>query len=100
MSDERWLTIAQFAETVQICEATYFNLKRKGLGPEETRFGQVVRISPDALREWRARMREVQSTKAAKLEAERRAEHGRIAGKLAAASPRHISHRRKQAEVA
>ena len=60
---DRWLTIAQFAETVQICEATYFKLKRQGLGPEETRFGNVVRISPDALREWRQRMREMQEQK-------------------------------------
>jgi hypothetical protein len=97
---DRWLTIAQFAETVQICEATYFKLKRQGLGPEETRFGHVVRISPDALREWRQRMREMQETKAARLEAARRTAHSRAAGKLAVASPRHISNQRKQAEVA
>lgn len=97
---DRWLTIAQFAETVQICEATYFNLKRQGLGPEETRFGNVVRISPDALREWRARMRELQATKAARTEAERRAAHSRAAGKLAAASPLHVSNRKREEAAA
>ena len=93
---DRWLTIAQFAETVQICEATYFKLKRQGLGPEETRFGNVVRISPDALCEWRPRMREMQATKAARPEADRRTAHSRAAGKLAAASPRHVTNHKRE----
>jgi hypothetical protein len=97
---DRWLTIAQFAETVQICEATYFKLKRQGLGPEETRFGAVVRISPDALREWRQRMREMQETKAARLEAARRTAHSRAAGKLAAASSLHVSNRKREEAAA
>jgi hypothetical protein len=97
-----WLTIAQFCELFQICEATYFNMKKRGLGPEETRFRTIVRISPSAVDEWRVRLREEQSTKAAKAEADRRSKLSSVAGKLALASlqhPRHVSKQRKREEA-
>jgi hypothetical protein len=98
MSDvlaERWLTIEQFARTIQISESTYFNLKRRGLAPQETRFGGVVRISPHAVQSWAERMQALRETEAAKLEEERRRGLARVAGRRAAASPLHISNRHK-----
>jgi hypothetical protein len=44
-------------------------------------------------------MRDILATEAAQLEAERRVAHGRVAGRVAAASPLHVSNRRKVEEA-
>jgi hypothetical protein len=94
-----WLTIPQFCDLLQICEATYHNWKRQGLGPEESWIGNTARISPDAMREWDERRREYQTTKAAKVEAERRRKLSSIAGKAAVASPSHPRHPSRRVEA-
>jgi predicted secreted protein len=61
-----------------------------------TRFRRVV----ESHESWRARMAALAKTEDAKLESERRREIASIAGKAAAASPRHVSKRRRAAPVA
>ncbi|RWC92307.1 MAG: DNA-binding protein [Mesorhizobium sp.] len=48
----RFLTQSDVCKYVQISSATYYKLRAMGLGPKETRIGSVVRISPEAMREW------------------------------------------------
>jgi hypothetical protein len=98
-SPNGWLTVLQFCDLVGICEATYHNMKRRGLGPEETWVGKMVRITPAAVDEWRERLHEEQTTKAARLEAERRRNLASVAGKLSAASPLHVSRRDREDEA-
>jgi hypothetical protein len=91
-----WLTIEQFCDLLQICEATFYSWGRRGLGPDVTWIGNTARISPDAMRAWDARRREYQQTKEAKLEAALRSKHAGVAGKLSAASPLHVSRRTEE----
>jgi hypothetical protein len=41
-------TIAEFCGRQQISVASYYYLKKRGLGPIEMRAGKTLRISPDA----------------------------------------------------
>jgi hypothetical protein len=96
LTDDADLTISEFCRLAHISTPTYFSLQRKGLGPETITIPgtRIVRISPQARREWRERMRELSATETAKLEARRRREQASRAGKLAVASPLHVSKRR------
>jgi hypothetical protein len=62
-------------------------LRKRGLGPKETRFLQCVRISPQARRDWHEQLQSAKAKRAAKVEHQRRM--ARI--KLALASPNHGS---------
>ena len=95
----RSYTIAEFCQLEHIDQQTYRKLRRLGLGPVETRppGTALVRISPDARRDWHARMHERQQTQQAKLERERRRQQAIEAGKRSAASPKHISKRNRAA---
>ena len=90
------LSIAEFCRIEKISKATYYKLKRLGIGPRERRLPRtrVTRITPEARREWRARMEQHDVEAAAAKEFERRAVQASHAGKLAAKSPLHISKRR------
>lgn len=91
--------IAEFCVRNGIGTGTYHKLKRLGLGPDEMRFGNVIRITVEAERKWqRART----NPKGEEAEARDRSEaqtkaRGLKAGKLSAASERHISKMRPQA---
>jgi len=52
----RSLTIVQFCRRHQISRSTYYELRRRGLGPKEMHVLGAVRISPRADREWVAWM--------------------------------------------
>ena len=85
-------TIIEFCTSERISKSLYFKLKRAGRGPREMRpGGNVVRISPQARRDWRAEMEAEAQTKDAVLERQRRVEQRRAAGKAAAESPTHVS---------
>jgi hypothetical protein len=90
-------TIPQWCESKQICVATYHKLKRLGLTPDELHIPgtNIKRITPEADREWIARMAELTKTKEYERETERRSVLAKKAGKLAAKSPRHVSQTRK-----
>jgi len=47
------LTIMGFCAAENISRAGYYNLKKKGLAPDETRIGRTIRITPEAHMRWR-----------------------------------------------
>ena len=87
------LTIEEFCHVEHISKGTYYKLKRKGLGPEETCILNLIRISPEARADWHAKLAERRQSAAAALESERKRVQTAQAGKLAAASPLHVSKR-------
>ena len=72
-------------------------MKRLGHGPKETHIPgtSVIRITPEARREWHAYLAKLAEQEAAKFERQRRVEQATVAGKAAAKSERHISKRGK-----
>ena len=91
------LTISEWCRAKGICIATYYKLKKLGLTPAELHIpGTIIkRITPEADREWIARMAELTKTKEYKREAKRRTDLAKKAGKLAAKSSKHVSQVRK-----
>jgi hypothetical protein len=86
-------TITEWCATESISKASFYALPLK-LRPETyeipgTRIKRVV----ESHESWRARVAASMQTKVARLEAERRRELAAVAGRIAAASPRHISKR-------
>jgi hypothetical protein len=89
------LSIATFCARNGIGLTLYHRLKNEGRGPREMRLGRTIRITLEAERDWQ-REREWPSDAEARLIArEHKARVGlsRRAGKIAAASPKHISRR-------
>jgi hypothetical protein len=77
-------TIPQWGQSKQICIATYHKLKKLGLTPDELHIPgtNIKRITPEADREWIARMAELTKTKEYEREAERRTTLAKKAAKL------------------
>jgi hypothetical protein len=92
---KRSLSQDQFCWLENISRSKYFELKKRGLGPDVTDIDGVHRITPESREAWHERMAEFAKSEAAQLEAERRRELAAIAGRAAAASPLHISKRQK-----
>jgi hypothetical protein len=90
---KRSLSQNGFCYVENISKAKYYELKKRGLAPDETNIDGLIRITPKAREAWHARMAELAKSEAAQLEAERRRELASIAGRAAAASPLHISKR-------
>jgi hypothetical protein len=95
----RSLTRAEFCALERMSLSTYHKLKRAGLGPDEIKFPGMafVRITAEARREWHERIEAWRKSHAAALEGQRRSALASKAGKIAAASPLHVSKARKQA---
>jgi hypothetical protein len=89
-------TIRQFCQAKGISPASYFKMRRLGYGPDETRVPgtAIVRISPQAERDWDQRMEELRNNQVATLEEERRRAQAQQAGRIAARSPLHVSNRK------
>jgi len=89
------MTINEFLAVERISRSSYYKMRDHGYGPAETRVPgtEIIRISARARREWHARLEERARSEAAELERERRASQRRAAGKIAAASPKHVSRR-------
>ena len=87
----RSLSQQEFCWLENISKAKFYELKKRGLTPDEIDIGGVLRITPKAREEWHERMAELAKSEAARLEAERRRELAAIAGRAAAQSPNHIS---------
>jgi hypothetical protein len=49
------LTIVQFCAAEQISRSKYYDFRKKGLGPDETRVEGVIRITPASHQAWRRR---------------------------------------------
>lgn len=95
--DERSWTQKEFMFLENVSESTYYKMKRLGHGPKETIIPvdamYLVRITAQARRDWHAQLEALAQSEAGQLMAKRRVELATQAGKLAAASPKHISHR-------
>jgi predicted DNA-binding transcriptional regulator AlpA len=52
----RDLTIRRFCQKHRIGKSTYYDLKKRGLGPKELHIGKSVRITAEADDEWVQRM--------------------------------------------
>jgi hypothetical protein len=90
-------SIPEFCLAEGISKSSYYKLKKLGLAPDELRppGTAIVRITTQARTAWHMRMEELRKSQAAELEAARRHAQTAAAGKRAAASPLHISNRRK-----
>ena len=93
LDPNRSMTLSEFRYVENMSPTKYHGLKNKGLGPEEMNVDGMIRITPEARAKWHERMAELAKSEAAQLEAERRRAQAAEAGKIAAASPLHISKR-------
>jgi hypothetical protein len=104
LKSEPSYTIDELCAVEGICNAKYYQLRKKGLGPQELRFpgSRIVRITAEARREWHARMNDLAQTQEAQIERERLHVITSISGKKAAASALHVyrQRQRKRAEIA
>lgn len=92
-------TISEFCISENISKFLYFRLKREGRAPREMRpGGRIVRITAEARRDWHLLMEAEARAQATGLERQRYAEQSRTAGRLAAASPAHVSQRGRTAK--
>jgi hypothetical protein len=91
------LTLQEFCKAEKICLASYYKMKKRGYAPVEIRVPgtKIIRITPEARRQWHAMLAALAQSDAVKLEKERAREASVAAGKAAAASPRHVNARRR-----
>jgi hypothetical protein len=84
------LTVKEWCRKQHISNSSWFKLKKEGRTPAVIMIGAHARITPKATDEWYAREEKLAQSKEAKLEYERRVKLSKVAGKAAAASPKHI----------
>jgi hypothetical protein len=94
--EDRPLTRSEFCALERMSLSTYHKLKRQRLGPDEIRFPNMtfVRITAEARRAWHAKIKTYRESQTAEIEEQRRSSLASRAGKIAAASPNHISKKR------
>jgi hypothetical protein len=94
-------SINQFCARHDISRGKYFGMRRLGLGPVEMRLGPgTVRITRESELDWqRARSNPI-GTELTQIEQGKAvlAARGSTAGTAAAASPKHISHKRRRSQ--
>ena len=95
------MTIEQWAAKHGHPRGWFYDLKRIGRAPDTIDAGVGgQRITPAADRRWEAKMLRLAKGAKARREAERRSAMAAKAGKIAAASPKHIWQRRRAAKQA
>jgi hypothetical protein len=96
--EERDWTPQEWRVRKHISKSTHLKLKKAGLAPEEEVVVlpgfKLVRITPQARRDWQRKIAELRQSKEAALESARRQAQVESAGRLAAQSPNHISKNR------
>jgi hypothetical protein len=99
-SEERSLTIEQFCFLESIGKNTFYKMKKRGTAPEiyyvPVGTARLPRISAQAHRDWRAKLKALRLSEADELLAQRKQAQTSAAGKLAAASPLHVSNRNRR----
>jgi hypothetical protein len=80
-------TRREFCFRNHISLTKYHDLLRNGLGPRT----MLGRITEEAEKEWQRQMEERDASEAVQLARQRRVEIAKRAGKIAAASPLHVS---------
>jgi hypothetical protein len=90
--------IADFCKAEGISLATYHKMRKAGHGPQEMRVPNttIVRITPEARKEWHERLKQLAATPSAMKFRRKIETRARNAGKAAIASPKHPSRSRKQ----
>jgi hypothetical protein len=78
---KRSKTIGEFCFAQRFSKSFYYELKRRGLNPDELEVLGVKRITAAAEEAWLARMAEHAKSEAAQFEAERRRKLATIAGR-------------------
>jgi len=91
IDESRALSITDFCYVEGISTYAYKDLRKRDLIPKETRIpgSQIVRISPQARRDWHARLEQADAQKQIERDRERRTEIAQRAGKLAVQSFKH-----------
>ena len=92
------MTRAEWRARRKISKSTHYKLKRLGLAPDETAPPgiNIGRITEEADAAWERHMAELAKSEDAKIAAARRAVQAAEAGRIAAASPNHVSRRRER----
>jgi hypothetical protein len=93
------LSISQFCQRHGISRGKYFDMRKAGIGPAEMRLGpKLVRISAEADRAWQHARENPTGDELAEVERGKAdlAARGSRAGSAAAASPKHVSNRRRR----
>ncbi len=87
-------TINAWCEIEALSKSAFYALSKKGLGPRTVRVPgtKIIRIV-ESHQSWRDRMAELAASAEAELETQRRRAQSREAGKVAAQSPTHVSHK-------
>jgi hypothetical protein len=89
------MTIKDFCVREQMSASSFHKLQNKGLAPDVRRLPgmTMLRITNEAYEAWKKRMAKLQRSEANDLQEEReqRRARNRVAGKLAAESPIHVS---------
>lgn len=83
-------TVREFCKAFRLSLSYWHTLKKLGRIPRTMLLGAQTRIRKEAADEWFAREERLAESEAAKLEYERRSKLGKVVGKAAAASPKHI----------
>jgi len=96
------LTIKDFCAREQMSPSSFHKLQRAGLGPDVRRLPgmTMLRITAEAYGAWKKRMRQLQRSTELQQEHEVRRAQKRAAGQLAAASPTHVSKRKRRSAKA
>ena len=90
-------TVDEFCAEENISASTYYKLKRLGLAPAELMIlPKVIRITPQARRDWHAMVRARAQSADIQLEVARKRELARVAGKRAAKSAAHVSRKHRR----
>jgi hypothetical protein len=93
-------TIREFCKVHGIAVATYYKMKKAGIGPREMTLppGKLIRISHEAAARWRAARENPSAAEAKKLarDAERRRQHCIEAAARAIESPDHVANKRRE----
>lgn len=92
------LTIPRLCAVMSISEPTYYKMKRKGYGPQETRIERTVTITYPHFLEWKQKLEDPNSeiAKALKQIAAKQHAQGLKAGAAAARSAKHVSNTRRK----
>jgi hypothetical protein len=96
--EERDWTPQEWRARKHFSKSTHLKLKKAGLAPEEEVVVlpgfKLVRITPQARRDYERKIAELRQSKEAALESARRQAQVELAGRLAAQSPNHVSRAR------
>jgi hypothetical protein len=71
MTSRGSFSIDEWCERHHVCRATFYNMQKRGEGPDILRIGRSVRISADADARWVAQREGVAGNGSAELPAER-----------------------------